>query len=353
MPTAPGLRWSAAAAALALLVAACGDGTGGDSPDRAEEPDSADPSETAQDDASAVGTRTVTFVDSTRPTPAIPERNVPGHDDRTIEVILQYPTSDSADDQDAPIVDAPPAAGRFPLVVFAHGLLADGLALERRTQHWAGAGYLVALPTFPLTSGPDAWVEDIVQQPADVSFVIDAVLALDANPDDPLQGHVDTEHVAAGGHSYGGTTTYGVAFNSCCIDERIDAAISLAGLEVSFPGGDYAHPPATPLLLVHGERDNLVAIGESSDAVWAKALPPVYYLRFTAGDHDNYLGRAASPGSQVRRHPAPREELAEVLDVAVVAFLDAHLRGDAEGLATLPTLTEESGLATFEARPSA
>jgi dienelactone hydrolase len=318
---------------LAVAAAACGhDGEGGEAvpteTTRSPGTETASPAEEF-----AAGTRTATFIDKTRGTAAVPARSQPARTERAIDVVLHYPAEDSSDETDAG--DGQPADGRFPVIVFSHGLEGDGDQLSGRAEQWARAGYIVALPTFPLTSGTGAIAGDFVNQPADVSFVIDSVLALDADPSDPLHAHVDTDHIAGAGHSLGGATTLGVAFNSCCIDERIDAAISIAGFEVPFPGGNVENPPATPLLLIHGEQDDLIANDETSDILFAKARPPVYYLRFPTGDHDNMLYQY---------------DMGELVDITVVAFLDAYLLSNAERLETLAGEVEDSGLATFDAR---
>jgi predicted dienelactone hydrolase len=183
---------------------------------------------------------------------------------------------------------------------------------------------------------------DYVNHPADVSFLIDSVLALDADADDPLSGHVDREHIAAGGISLGAVTTLGVAFNSCCIDGRIDAAILVSGLELPFPGGDYENRPATPVLVIHGGRDSSVPVA-NGDGLFASAKPPAYYLRFRDADHSSML---------IPERPGYRQDMAQLADSTVVAFLDAYLRGDPERLHALPSLIRESGLATLQTRTS-
>src|SRR5438067_1920033 len=88
-----------------------------------------------------------------------------------------------------------PAApgGPFPLVVFAHGYNVTPAPYAGLLQSWARAGYVVAAPTFPLTNpgapgGPNE--DDVVNQPADVRFVIDRLLAADAQPG-PLAGLIN------------------------------------------------------------------------------------------------------------------------------------------------------------------
>src|ERR671930_612347 len=74
--------------------------------------------------------------------------------------------------------DAPPAEGRFPLVVWAHGWNSTGETFLPYAELWARQGYVVALPTFPLSREGVADGDDVQNQPGDVSFVIDQVLAL-------------------------------------------------------------------------------------------------------------------------------------------------------------------------------
>ena len=123
-------------------------------------------------------------------------------------MLLLYPAAGDVPATTEPVDDAAVADGTFPLVVFSHGWLASGPAYEVRIKEWARAGYIVAAPTFPLSSGAGGMLGDYVNQPADVSFVIDELLALP--DDDPLAGHVDADAVAAAGHSLGAITTIGV-----------------------------------------------------------------------------------------------------------------------------------------------
>ena len=64
--------------------------------------------------------------------------------------------------------------------MLSHGLGGNVEYLLPLAAVWASRGYVVALPLFPLTNsatpgGPIA--QDVQNQPADVSFVIDKVLA--------------------------------------------------------------------------------------------------------------------------------------------------------------------------------
>src|SRR3954453_19885236 len=73
----------------------------------------------------AVGVRTETFVDPTRPTSA--NNDYPGAPTRTLVTTVFYPAvgaPGSPDQTNAPAVDH----RRFPLVVFSHGFTASGPA---------------------------------------------------------------------------------------------------------------------------------------------------------------------------------------------------------------------------------
>lgn len=283
----------------------------------------------------AVGKRSIELVDESRPTAADPERDRPERADRTIPVTLLYPAEGDPETGSRPVEDAPVADGEFPLIVFSHGWTASGdqPGYQQRLKAWAGAGYVVAAPTFPLTSGPRAGPADYVNQPDDVSFVIDELLADSSRRGDPLYRHVDDDHVGVAGHSLGAITTIGLTYNSCCHDARIDAAVEISGIEWPFPDGDYSQWPDIPLLAVHGVRDDLIAV-TGSDQVIAKALPPTYYLRLDGADHTSLFGG--------------RE--AALMDEVVIAFFDHYLDDDEGPLAAVPEHVRESGLGTFDVR---
>ena len=119
------------------------------------------------DSGHAVGVVTRTLVDASRPTPRSGDQ--PRHPGRTLETTIWYPalgTAGATTEGAAPDV----AGGPYPLIVFAHGLGGTPAAYESVVTRLAAAGYVVAAPRFPLSSGggtgpPDA--ADVVNQPGD------------------------------------------------------------------------------------------------------------------------------------------------------------------------------------------
>ncbi len=336
-------RATAIATVLALAVGgACSSGDDEQADAGAATPESATP-----EGPFATGRRTMTLVDTSRTTDAVPDK-LPERPDRTIEVEVVYPaegeagpdptsgpdpgaTGMPAPDGDS-IVDAVPADGEFPLVVFAHGWNGRADNFRGFAESWAREGYVVALPTFPLSQEGIA-VDDLANQPGDVSFVIDELAALDG--DDPLARLVDVEHVAVGGHSLGSATVFGVAYNSCCLDERIDATIPVSGGTLPIEGGNYENRPATPMLLVHGVQDQGVPIA-AGDAMFELAKAPVWYLRPAEADHVTvFTGEAG-----------------RLFDAAALAFLDAQLKGDDAALDAMGAEVTASGVAEWRTKPT-
>ena len=289
----------------------------------------------------ATGRRTLTLVDTDRTTDEVPGVQ-PERPDRTLEVEVVYPATGEPGPEPtgepgragASVEDAPPAAGAFPLVVFAHGFSGRGDLFAGFAERWAREGYVVALPTFPLSRGGIEIAADVANQPGDVSFVIDELGGLDGG--DPLAGHVDLDHVAVGGHSLGAVTVFGVAYNSCCLDERVDATIPVAGASLPFEGGTYDDRPATPMLLVHGVQDETVPIGVG-DAMFDQAEAPVWYLRPADGTHSTVF--AGAPG--------------RLFNDAMLAFLDAQLRGDDDALDALDAELSANDAAEWRTKPAA
>ncbi|TDC28960.1 chlorophyllase [Micromonospora sp. 15K316] len=279
---------------------------------------------------------------SATPAPRVPEGRAPTKDfavgvrqlklnrdgDRPLPLTVWYPAAGEAGGD--PERSAAVADGEFPVVMFSHGLGGRPDDYAALLTRWAAAGFVVAAPTFPHTSrGADGNVLDVLNQPADVSYALTHVLALDAAAGDPLRGRLAADRVAAAGHSAGGVTTVGLF--TAGRDERLDAGVVFAGTSLGV-GTAFAGATA-PQLFVHGERDEVVeyAAGKAVyDAVpWPKAM-----LSLTRGDH----GRALlSDGAALR-----------VVAETTVDFLRWSLYGDAAAKDRIPTDATRGGLATFD-----
>ncbi len=232
---------------------------------------------------------------------------------RTLPTLVRYPARGPADAGAHP--GAAPAAGSgpFPLVVFSQGYDISAEAYSGLLDAWARAGYVVADPTYPLTdpATPEGVNEqDIVNHPADLRFVISALLAAGRDRHSPLHGLVDPARVAIIGHSDGGDVSLAVADNSCCRDPQVKAAVILSGAELSAFGGEYYATGAVPLLVVQGSADTVNVPGCSAQ-IYDEAPRPRYYLNIAGAEHQPpYLDPGATRAGVAR---------------SVIAFLNTFL----------------------------
>jgi predicted dienelactone hydrolase len=217
----------------------------------------------------------------------------------------------------------PEGAGPFPVVVFSHGLGSTPDAYAHLLAAWAAAGALVVAPTFPLTSEGSALVaEDVANQPADVSFVLDQVLALDT-ADDELAGRIDAAHLAVAGHSAGAITTLGL-LDACCREPRATAALVLSGaLEL------FAPTAAVPTLFLHGSADEVLPLSGGQDAYLA-APGPKAFVELSGATH-------SAP------YDDPSDRYAGAVESVTTDFLRWSLADDPQALVALRTDAAQQG----------
>ncbi|MEU4777799.1 chlorophyllase [Micromonospora sp. NPDC023633] len=250
--------------------------------------------------------------------------------DRPLPVTVWYPAAGRPGGQPERSADA--ATGKFPVVMFSHGLNGRPADYGTLLTRWAAAGFVVAAPTFPHTArGGDGNVLDVLNQPADVSYVLTEVLALDARAGDPLRGRLATDRVAAAGHSAGGVTTIGLF--TAGRDERLDAGVVFAGTALGV--GTAFAGAAAPQLFVHGEADEVVEYA-AGKAAYDKVPWPKAMLSLPKGDH----GRALlSDGAALR-----------VVSDTTVEFLRWSLYGDQAAKGRIPTDAARDDIATLDNR---
>jgi predicted dienelactone hydrolase len=231
----------------------------------------------------AVGVTTLTLVDESRPTDA--NGSYAGADSRTLVAEVWYPAEGAASEleiRDAPLdrSEAP-----YPLIVFSHGYTGIRRQSTTYTSHLASHGYVVVSADYPLTNmsapgGPR--LGDVLNQPADVSFLIDSFLGFSRQAGHQLEGAVDEGAVGLSGHSLGGLTTLLAAFGPLR-DPRVKAAVSIAGPACLVGAATY-DTPTVPLLVLGGSQDHIVA-WHSVRAAYDMAQPPRYLLTILGGNH--------------------------------------------------------------------
>jgi dienelactone hydrolase len=178
---------------------------------------------------------------------------------RVLLTTVLYPLAGQAGGTQ-PATSLAPARGEHPLLVFAPGFMQCPFPYLDLLRSWASAGYLVAALNFPHSDclvGARATEADMVNQPADMSYVISRLLTLSARPHDLLSGLIDSAEIGATGQSDGGDTVAALAANTCCADHRLAAVAVLSGAEwAPMPGRYFAHR-APPMLFVQGSADTV------------------------------------------------------------------------------------------------
>jgi dienelactone hydrolase len=282
-----------------------------------------------------VGERVVTFVDRSR-TVHYPGQ-APGP--RMLVTIVRYPAVGRPGTGD--IVDARPlrAGGPYPLVIFGHGFAVTPAIYAPLLRAWARAGYVVAAPIFPLGNGnaPGGPNEsDLVNQPADMSFVITRMLDASAGPAGPFSRLLDARHLAVSGQSDGGDTALTAAYNSHFHDPRIRAAVILSGQEIPGVAG-YDYPaPSPPMLATQGLADT-INLPSTTFAFFDPAPPPKYLLTLPGAPH-------------LPPYTAEQPQLT-IVERVTVAFLDRYLKGDLGAVARMRSLADRPGIAALKAVP--
>jgi dienelactone hydrolase len=283
-------------------------------------PDASTTTEPAATEQQAAGVAELTLEleDDSRATPA--GVSTPAAPTRSLPTRVWYP-----DGTDDPV----------PLIVFAHGLDGHPDVFTGLFRAWAGAGYVVAAPVFPLTNNtvPDAWsnFSGVTEQPADLSFVTDEVLTAAADPASPLSGRVDTEHIGVGGLSLGGATTYLAGLNEVTRDPRFDAAMVLDGVAGNDEAtGTFLEPSGVPAFLAHCSGDPLAPVSIAEGA-YALLAPPKYLVVMDGVCHSEAFEDAVHP-------------LDAIATEITVAFWDTWLAGRADEDALAATLDSDPAL---------
>jgi dienelactone hydrolase len=235
------------------------------------------------------------------------------------------------------VVHLPPGDGPAPLIVFGHGLGGSPAGFDDLLDAWAAAGFVVAVPRFPVsngdTGGPYGWdaTEDVVNQPGDVGAVIDGLVARSDEPDGPLAGRIDPARIGVAGLSLGGGTVYGVLGTEVAERWGVDAAVVFAGAIFEAQEGTLdLGASEVPVLAFHGNGDPVVDHADGERAR-GELGGPSWFVTLDRADHVSAFMDVASPWDQI------------VVDMTT-AFWMGTLGGDAPQLDTLVALGEDNGV---------
>lgn len=270
--------------------------------------------------AQPVSTHVVRFIDASRSVKYPHQRPIP----RPLVTVIRYPVA---------------ATGPLPLIVFGHGFAVTPASYYRLLTAWAQAGYVVAAPVFPLQNahapgGPDE--ADLVNQPADMSFVITGMLALGAQRGSFLAGRISPKRIGVSGQSDGAETALAMAYDRYYRDPRVRAAAILSGAELPDARAVYFPRSSPPLLATQGTTDTT-------------NLPHFTYDFFRAAHQPKYLLRLLGAG-HLPPYTTQRPQLS-IVERVTIAFFDRYLKDEPAGQAAMAKSGNVRGLAALTAAP--
>ena len=219
-----------------------------------------------------------TFIDKSRPSQA--NGDYRGDPARRLEGTVWYPASDTQ--------------GPYPLIVYSHGFSSNKDGGAYLAKHLASLGYVVVAVNYPLTfwgapGGPN--VKDVVNQPADVSFLIDTLLAQSKISRHVLEGMVDGSRIGVTGISLGGLTTELVTYHPDMRDPRIGAALSIAGPTALFAPVFFERVDV-PFMMLSGDIDALVPHASNAAPVLEK-IRGSQLVTLVNASHTGFSGTAS------------------------------------------------------------
>lgn len=192
----------------------------------------------------SVNTLNVEFVDTTRTTQA--HHDYEGAPARYLPSTIWYPSMD----------DNRPS----PLVIYSHGFSSMRLETKYLAKHLASYGFVVVAADYPLTNynapgGP--YIKDVVNQPADISFLISSVHRLNRDRAHVLFNLINTRTTGLVGLSLGGTVSMMAGYDPKRRDPRINAVVSIAGPTAMFDAAYFSHADI-PFLMVASNQDAII-----------------------------------------------------------------------------------------------
>jgi dienelactone hydrolase len=277
--------------------------------------------------------RVVRFIDRSR-TIRLPDGKT---SPRVLVTVVRYPAPGSPSGTD--LTDAPTerASSPFPLIVFGHGYTVTPAPYARLLRAWASAGYVVAAPIFPLENrnapgGPNE--ADLVNQPADMRFVISRMVAAGDAAANPLRRMIDPTRIAVAGHSDGGDTALAAAYDPRFRDARIRAAVILSGAEIPGLGGLTFARGGPPLLATQGTADTINP-------------PALTYAFYDIAPRPKFL--LTLVGSEHLPPYSYQQPQLGIVERVTIAFLDHYFRRGS--LRRLITVGDVSGIAHLASSP--
>jgi predicted dienelactone hydrolase len=193
------------------------------------------------------------------------------------------------------------STGWLPMVIFSHGSCGPSWQSTPLVEALASHGMIVVAPNHAGnsvndclgTGNPDPFEEVARNRPLDVSFLIDAMLARVADPDDFFYVRVDPRRIGVAGHSFGGYTALAMAAGldrpdlgiQLAPDPRVRAIAPIAPASGLFSDAELASIEV-PMLLLSATEDTTTPVVTNTTRPWDLAgSRPLYRADVDGAGH--------------------------------------------------------------------
>lgn len=262
----------------------------------------------------------------------------------------------------------PKGEGKFPVILFSHGVGGSKARYSLLSKFWASYGYIIIHPTHadslalqrkaPTSQNLEILVQTMLrdvqgwqQRVQDLISILDGLPELETQLSE-FQGQFDLEHIGVGGHSYGAYTAQLIGgaqidipdgkTNTNFLDPRIKAILLLSPQGSGQQGLTTSswNQQTLPMMVMTGSRDRGA---QGQDFNWKmepfKLSPPGdKYLVFIEGAYHVSFSIPLSetpPGQSRLGRPSKvagpqQQKIGDYIKIASLAFWDTYLKQNPE-----------------------
>jgi predicted dienelactone hydrolase len=255
---------------------------------------------------------------------------------RSLNTSIWYPADPataSLDTHPGGVANAPfaPGLAKAPLVLFSHGACSLPTQYLSLTAFLPSYGFVVAAPPHPGDTRVDPCraniVDAFVNRPADISFLIDSLLAQSDTPDSFFHDTIDPARIGVMGHSYGGLTTLRVSGS----DSRVIAGLALAPGTLRVLGhtvDDEIARITIPIMIQEGDLDFVTPFVRRARYDYDLLRSPRYLVQIAGMGHTGFYDGCGLPENCSQPGLLTQDEAHPLILRYAVSFLLQYVAGD-------------------------
>lgn len=183
---------------------------------------------------------------------------------------------------------------QYPLIIYSHAFMSERSDIQYILEHLSSRGYIVLAANYPLTSntsGDAILMADVVNQPADITFLLNQITNAKTDIGQAFSYQIDENRIGVLGYSLGGLASTLAAYHPAYIEHRIKAVISIAGPSAMLSKAFYQNNKV-PFMMVAGTSDQMTPY-EDHAAVIPARINNSLLVKIERGSHMGFAGMAA------------------------------------------------------------